>query len=839
MDTRAAEALISLQRSGEHPVTAADTIPQEAEGLYQQANNRQTPQQDGEERGVFTGNGTGAANHWTTAQEKVSEEERRNRHTQHSSTTVALAQTEDIGQENNNSPPSLQDPATPIQTSEQQLSPSQGASSASLPSSTASKKHKSPFPTQSNTLLSYFQPRSTSISSATPRTPQQAHPHSISRTPQLGNQPSVGSVTQPEHHSSTDTTTQTEPVESTASKLTKQLHNFHRCTHQDHAEQEQAHNRHHQRDDVHSECASFESITRLLCGDYNNGTPLPDVLSNPCFKRAEGLADSIDCQGAFEGTSPIALPKDIGTRNEKLPLSLCMSKYYQSSTTACVPKTTFDIDSLCCFPSSLGFARQGIHWLPNASTVLNLSHNIHFSLKVPTYNPKGELCQTDQPLHKIPHYYFGTAIGIESVQIYIFFPELHLGSGNEHSTFLSNEDFKLWYDSVLMPAIQKSVADSNVLQHYPVSAEVARLDATVLSAKTFAKKSSSREQLLKYALQPQHLHQIWTCIQDSIAGNPLFSRFRGAALFAHSKNTKLEYMTEDLSTTFCKWQNSWSRVTDPQFCNPGYIRSLQQEGGGITFSQAVCEKAYLHMKQRAHVNLRDNLQRSYGIREEHRISLTMMEEIKSQWTQQDLYSVSEDSPSVPLPYYIVPTQELLGFLRAQINKYCFLFEHTRANTFGVVPLAAQAVMIVALRALRFCYGSNILAAESLLYKDRWEKNQQQIVVVEGFSMQQTIEQCGLGWFLPKFNWTTLRIKQPHEENMLNGCLLMHTEYKKRWQAVKDLQNVYVRFNQAERWFHQHNIGKNPALLRKWLEYLSSGKILGTCGGHPDLVSCIK
>ncbi|KAF2622933.1 hypothetical protein BU25DRAFT_451613 [Macroventuria anomochaeta] len=446
-----------------------------------------------------------------------------------------------------------------------------------------------------------------------------------------------------------------------------------------------------------------------------------------------------------------------------------------------------------------------------------------------------------------------------------------------------------------MPAIQKSIADSNVLQHYPVSAEVVRLDATVLSAESYAKKSSSREQLL--------------------------NRFRGAALFAHSKNTKLEYMAEDLSTAFHKWQDSWSRVTDQQFCSkestfvdlevflwrkccldayyksrvvlladkkpargnphrtvypfattrdstnqtlfaspsgkeradglvysqfygliktpfdtskayifqqdalenlaldPGYIHSLQQEGGGITFSKAVCEKAYLHMKQRAHVNLRDNLQRSYGIREEHRISLTMMEEIESQWTQQDLYSISEDSPSAPLPYYIVPTQELLGFLRAQINKYCFLFEHTRANTFGAVSLAEQAVMIVALRALRFCYGSNILSAESLLYIDRWENSKQKLVVVEGFGMQQTIEQCGLGWFLPKFNWATLRIKPPHGENLLNGCLLMHTEYKKRWQAVKDLQNIYVRFNQAERWFQEHNIGKNPGLLRKWLEYL--------------------
>ena len=40
--------------------------------------------------------------------------------------------------------------------------------------------------------------------------------------------------------------------------------------------------------------------------------------------------------------------------------------------------------------------------------------------------------------------------------------------------------------------------------------------------------------------------------------------------------------------------------------DPGYVRSLQQEGGASTFSEAVCKRAYLHMKRRAHVNLRDN-----------------------------------------------------------------------------------------------------------------------------------------------------------------------------------------------------------------------------------------
>jgi hypothetical protein len=57
----------------------------------------------------------------------------------------------------------------------------------------------------------------------------------------------------------------------------------------------------------------------------------------------------------------------------------------------------------------------------------------------------------------------------------------------------------------------------------------------------------------------------------------------------------------------------------------------------------------------------DNQWKSYGIREEHRISLTMMEEITKQWRQWDLYDDEVDVAS-PLPYYVVPTQELLGFL---------------------------------------------------------------------------------------------------------------------------------------------------------------------------------
>lgn len=162
-----------------------------------------------------------------------------------------------------------------------------------------------------------------------------------------------------------------------------------------------------------------------------------------------------------------------------------------------------------------------------------------------------------------------------------------------------------------------------------------------------------------------------------------------------------------------------------------------------------------------------------------------MEEIAQQWRQWDLYDDEPDAGQPPLPYYIVPTKELLGFLYAQINKYCFLFEHVLAHTAMTYSLPETIVMVTALRALRFCYGSNLLQRESLLYKDRWEHvRNQRPVVKEGLGMRDTMTRCGLGWFLPKINWATWRLASPHGENILVGNMLMHEEYKRRWRAVK-------------------------------------------------------
>ena len=456
--------------------------------------------------------------------------------------------------------------------------------------------------------------------------------------------------------------------------------------------------------------------------------------------------DGMGCRAAFEGSEIPAAPAGTTARDEHLPKNLCLSRCHTISKKNRRPKVAFDIDSTSCFITSLGVARQGISWFPKCHPSLNLSSDIHFGLRVPVYNKRGELTTTYAPLHKIPHSCFGTVAGMPALHIYIFFPALRLETHYEHSTYLSKQDRALLYDAALSPALNKIVGSSNIMQHYPATARIIDIDSTAISAESLARKDSSWEQLLHYPIQSHYLDSLWSLILETIATNPACYRFEGATLFMHAKNTKQEFMDEtgNLNTTYDSWNAQWSAATDPQFYNkdhafvdlakqvtsedtalpydqipedheaevflwkkccldayaktrvvsnadgspakgnpkratypwatmrdtvnqtffaaphgkerqdglvysqfynliktpfdtskvrvfdnealenlaldPGYVRSLQQEGGGITFSKAVCEFGYIHSKKRAYANLIDNQWKSYGIREEGRMN---------------------------------------------------------------------------------------------------------------------------------------------------------------------------------------------------------------------------
>ena len=60
-------------------------------------------------------------------------------------------------------------------------------------------------------------------------------------------------------------------------------------------------------------------------------------------------------------------------------------------------------------------------------------------------------------------------------------------------------------------------------------------------------------------------------------------------------------------------------------------------------------------------------------------------------------------------------------------------------------LQETIVIVIMLQALQFCYSSNLLQKELLLFKDCWEQTRRiDVVVRDGLGMQQTMAHYRLG-----------------------------------------------------------------------------------------------
>ena len=175
-------------------------------------------------------------------------------------------------------------------------------------SSSTSSRRGTSFPTQRNTLLSWMKPitvvdsnstspisrPSPSIAISTPTTSDlyqpagsvEAPPPVPSRKPPLGQSPQPAVQQEPRSAQSAHIANPSpDQLESTSSKLTKQLRKVRWCTHEQHTEADRQHEEHHQRRDVHSECSSIPDITSIVKGLHNGGIPLPDVLKSPRLMR--------------------------------------------------------------------------------------------------------------------------------------------------------------------------------------------------------------------------------------------------------------------------------------------------------------------------------------------------------------------------------------------------------------------------------------------------------------------------------------------------------------------------------------------------------------------------
>ena len=156
-----------------------------------------------------------------------------------------------------------------------------------------------------------------------------------------------------------------------------------------------------------------------------------------------------------------------------------------------------------------------------------------------------------------------------------------------------------------------------------------------------------------------------------------------------------------------------------------------------------------------------------------------------------------------LPFYIVPSQTFFGLIRGQMNKFCLGFEYT---LWGCDPKYTKweqtQACIIFLRALRHSFGSSLIQQESLLWKDSWTRPgkyqprrgepAQGPSQHEGVGMATAVQRSGIGWFAPKFDWATWTLRPEHAAHTLLENPRMLEHYQRRWAAVRDAKDIYMR-----------------------------------------------
>jgi hypothetical protein len=260
--------------------------------------------------------------------------------------------------------------------------------------------------------------------------------------------------------------------------------------------------------------------------------------------------------------------------------------------------------------------------------------------------------------------------------------------------------------------------------------------------------------------------------------------------------------------------------------DPKLRKTWQTVGGGLSHNPIALNRAYLTTKQRCHAALQGSIQKVFGLREEHRVSRTLFDQIMREF--QDRGQFTTPFPRIPdsaESFYALPTSTLLRWFRWNINKFCVGFEMVYSlNDRHFVTWEHTRMMLMFLRCLPFSYSGGLLERVSGCWRDVWFRpdptQPDGLRRCEGLGFQRNMQQSGYGWFLDKIDWEMMVFRQPFAQHMMFNSPSMQSAYHARYPQVQDVRIDFIRVDQARQWMVEFSsIPPCQEYLEKYLRQL--------------------
>ncbi|KAH7471845.1 hypothetical protein FOMA001_g13281 [Fusarium oxysporum f. sp. matthiolae] len=269
-------------------------------------------------------------------------------------------------------------------------------------------------------------------------------------------------------------------------------------------------------------------------------------------------------------------------------------------------------------------------------------------------------------------------------------------------------------------------------------------------------------------------------------------------------------------------------------------RTWELVGGALSHQPAALMKAYLYTKLRCHFALLGSIKKSFGIREEHRVSNGLFNAIDTAFHAQQLQDEHFMAPANQnSPYYNFTTETVLRWLRWNINKFCVGFEMVYSlQDPHFVTWEHTRIMLMFLRCLQFSYSGGLIQKSGGCWQDlRLQPDSSQpngLRRTEGLGFRHTMETYGYAWFLDKVDWETLTFKQPHAAFMMFNNPSMQAAYHARYRQVRDVRIDFIRVDKARQWMIEFSsVPDCLQLLEKYLQQLC------LCAFRKDVFTYIK
>ncbi|KAF5710257.1 hypothetical protein FMUND_9623 [Fusarium mundagurra] len=257
---------------------------------------------------------------------------------------------------------------------------------------------------------------------------------------------------------------------------------------------------------------------------------------------------------------------------------------------------------------------------------------------------------------------------------------------------------------------------------------------------------------------------------------PVRSRLRrGGILYGQMYSLAKEIV--DAARTY-PFQNPDLRLLalDPQLRN-----GMQSIGGKPASGKNVTDRAYLASKRRCHYGLTDSKQRSFGVREEYRISWTLFQSVLAVLRSLTPEARSTQLPGPPSYLWAVRTPIFVDYVWHNINKFTTGFELIRAQRSGGLTTWEQTKMMdMFLRCLRVAVGGHDYSREGALWWSRRELPQPAglPLVYYGLGFSHTLEKYGYCWIEPRIDWTLLKFLPDITGSVLFGNGTLHQRFMK-------------------------------------------------------------